>query len=66
MVRGASGVATFDLWDGDRRIHGAAPQNEYAPPVRGRGFLGRDFKPILPRLRRLGPYLNGQARAMRR
>ncbi len=25
MVRGASGVAAFDLWDGERRVHGVAP-----------------------------------------
>jgi hypothetical protein len=25
MVKGASGVATFDLWDDGRRIEGAAP-----------------------------------------
>jgi len=25
MVKGASGVATFDLWDDGRRMEGAAP-----------------------------------------
>ena len=28
MVRGASGVAVFDLWDRERRIHGAAPRTK--------------------------------------
>jgi len=31
MVRGASGVATFDLWEDDRRIHGAAPTMREKP-----------------------------------
>ena len=26
MVKGASGVATFDLWEGESRIHGDAPK----------------------------------------
>jgi len=31
MVRSASGVATFDLWQGERRIHGAAPKMKDRP-----------------------------------
>lgn len=25
MIKGASAVASFDLWEGDRPVHGAAP-----------------------------------------
>ncbi len=28
MVQGASGVASFDLWDDGRRIEGAVPRRE--------------------------------------
>ena len=31
MVKGASGVATFDLWEGERRIHGAVPSQKKKP-----------------------------------
>ena len=28
MVAGASGVAGFDLWDRERRVHGVAPKTK--------------------------------------
>ena len=31
MVKGASGVATFDLWDDGRRIEGAVPTMKGKP-----------------------------------
>jgi hypothetical protein len=31
MVKGASAVARFDLWQGERRIEGRAPTNKGKP-----------------------------------
>ena len=31
MVKGASAVARFDLWQGERRIEGAAPTRKQKP-----------------------------------
>jgi hypothetical protein len=28
MTRGASGVAAFDLWDDEERVHGAVPRTK--------------------------------------
>ena len=38
MVEGASSVARFDLWQGERRIEGVAPTMRKGKP-RGRGAL---------------------------
>jgi hypothetical protein len=34
MVRGASGVTIFDLWQGERRIEGKAPTRKKEKPTR--------------------------------
>ena len=34
MVRGASGVTIFDLWQGERRIEGKAPTGRKKPRLR--------------------------------